>query len=144
MLENWKMLLQEEAAPLLVNLLLLKKMNELFEEERKTIRIDFLVRGICEKEVDGLLEDEGLYKMVYISPNLRWERLLGAPENEVRSILIEMMRAQGRNIAAVPDNISDSAIMRYIQTIQAEVCLCSLEEVEAFYHVVRDNNNSHS
>lgn len=133
-MKEWKMLLQEKEAPLSFNLLLLKKMNERFEEERKAIRIDFLVRGICEKEVDGLLEDQGLYKTIYISPNLRWERLLGADENEVRRILTEMMGGvQGKKFAAIPENISDSKIMECIQTVNDEYYLASIEEIESFF-----------
>jgi hypothetical protein len=46
---------------LINSLILLKEMNDLADNERLELRTDFLVRGICETEVDGLLEDETLY-----------------------------------------------------------------------------------
>ncbi|MDQ0246727.1 hypothetical protein J2S09_004331 [Bacillus fengqiuensis] len=132
-MEEWKMLLQEKDAPLLFNLLLLKKMNELFEEERKVIRIDFLVRGICEKEVDGLLEDKGLYKTAYISPNVRWGRLLNTDERNVRRVVIAMMdEAKNRKFAVIPENISDSKIMECIRMVHEGSFLVSMEEVDSF------------
>lgn len=131
-MEEWKMLLQEKEAPLLVNLLLLKKMNELFEEERKAIRIDFLVRGICEKEVDGLLEDGGLYDTAYISPNLRWERILATNESNARRILTAMMdEAKSQTFAVIPESISDSKIMECIRMVHAGSFLGSIEELKS-------------
>lgn len=143
-MEDWKMLLQKKEAPLLVNLLLLKKMNELFEEERKAIRTDFLVRGICEKEVDGLLEDEGLYKTAYISSNLRWERLLTANESSVRTIVTAMIgEAKNRAFAVIPEYISGLKTMECIRMINERPFLCSLEEVELCCHALMNSNNDY-
>ncbi|WP_078410314.1 type I restriction-modification system subunit M N-terminal domain-containing protein [Priestia abyssalis] len=131
-MEEWQVLLQENEAPLLINLLLLKKMNELFEAERKTIRTDFLVRGICVKEVDGLLEDEGLYKTYYISPDLRWENLLATNESNVQKLLTAMMKeAKSQKFAVIPDNISGSKIMECIRMVHEGSFLGSIEELKS-------------
>ncbi|HWO97100.1 MAG TPA: hypothetical protein VNM45_12300 [Bacillus sp. (in: firmicutes)] len=134
MMEEWKVLLQGKDSPLLYNLLLLKKMNEQFEEERKAIRLDFLVRGICEKEVDGLLEDRGLYGEAYISPHLRWERLLAADKSDLRRILRDMMdQSKNRTFAEIPESINDSKIVKCIQTVNEGDFLATIEEIESLF-----------
>ncbi|RDI47715.1 hypothetical protein [Falsibacillus pallidus] len=62
------------------DLLMLKMWNDDFKKERQEIRMDFLVRGICEREVDGLLEDPGLYNKIYLRPVIRWESIMKAAE----------------------------------------------------------------
>ncbi|MBL5767661.1 type I restriction-modification system subunit M N-terminal domain-containing protein [Heyndrickxia sporothermodurans] len=57
------------------DLLVLKIINDLFEKERREIRKDFLVRGICSKEVDGLIEEPEYFKGFYIPQSARWHNL---------------------------------------------------------------------
>jgi hypothetical protein len=45
-----------------------------FERERHALRTDYLIRGICEREVDGLLEDVGLYTC-YVPKEFRFSYL---------------------------------------------------------------------
>lgn len=59
------------------DLLVLKIINDLFEKERRAIREDFLVRGICSKEVDGLIEEPAYFNGVYIPKTARWHNLIG-------------------------------------------------------------------
>lgn len=58
------------------DLLVLKIINDLFEKERREIREDFLVRGICSKEVDGLIEEPEYFKGFYIPKSARWHNLI--------------------------------------------------------------------
>ncbi|MCR2821397.1 hypothetical protein [Lederbergia panacisoli] len=53
----------------------LKKRDELFQQERDELRTDFLLRGICEAEVDGLLDDPSLFPSLWLPETLRWETL---------------------------------------------------------------------
>ncbi|WP_051317019.1 hypothetical protein [Ectobacillus panaciterrae] len=52
----------------------MKRVKE-FERERALLRMDYLVRGICEREVDGLLDDPSLYKCGYIPKEFRFSFL---------------------------------------------------------------------
>nr|WP_283249434.1 type I restriction-modification system subunit M N-terminal domain-containing protein [Bacillus sp. FJAT-49736] len=60
----------------LIELLTLKLLSDQFEKERVEIRNDFLVRGICVKEVDELIEEPSYYKMAYIPNTARWNTLI--------------------------------------------------------------------
>ncbi|MEK3888485.1 hypothetical protein [Bacillus sp. FSL K6-3431] len=53
-------------------LLSLKERNDLFFRELEDLKMDFLLRGICEKEVDGLLEDPLLLPSTWLPEHLRW------------------------------------------------------------------------
>ncbi|MBS4206773.1 hypothetical protein [Bacillus sp. FJAT-50079] len=66
-----------------------KERNERFIQEQAEIRIDFLVRGICEKEVDGLLEDALLYPNSWLPSHLRWESLCQADEERLGELVAE-------------------------------------------------------
>ncbi|MFX3625355.1 MAG: hypothetical protein ACE3JP_15330 [Ectobacillus sp.] len=54
----------------------LKQKSVCFERERQVLRTDYLLRGICEKEVDGLLEEPALYSIQYIPKEERWESIM--------------------------------------------------------------------
>ncbi|MBW8350306.1 hypothetical protein K0H71_12740 [Bacillus sp. IITD106] len=54
---------------------ILKKRDEWFHRERDELRTDFLLRGICETEVDGLLDDPSLFPTSWLPETLRWESL---------------------------------------------------------------------
>ena len=53
-------------------LLILKVLNDVFQDERDELRTDFLLQGICEREVEALLDEPGLYQSIYLPLNLRW------------------------------------------------------------------------
>ncbi|MBS4218934.1 hypothetical protein KHA96_11470 [Bacillus sp. FJAT-49711] len=56
----------------------LKKRDEMFQQERDEMRTDFLLRGICEAEVDGLLDDPSLFPTLWLPETLRWEAFIEA------------------------------------------------------------------
>lgn len=72
------MIQMNEQTPLFDFLTLLKKKNDLFYQERAEMRTDFLLRGICEKEVDGLLNDPSLFPTSWLPETLCWDFLLEA------------------------------------------------------------------
>ncbi|MBP1915502.1 hypothetical protein [Lederbergia galactosidilytica] len=60
---------------------LLKDRDKQFQEERQQLRADFLVRGICDKEVDGLLEDPSLFPKTWLPRHLQWDAICAAEED---------------------------------------------------------------
>ena len=76
---------------LINSLISLKEMNDLADNERLELRTDFLVRGICEAEVDGLLEDETLYSRTRFPEHLRWDciRVAGSLQMDLIAGAIE-------------------------------------------------------
>ncbi|WP_433749078.1 hypothetical protein [Falsibacillus pallidus] len=90
--ELWKRLHDEGlTVKVFCELLMLKLWDEDFRTERQEIRMDFLVRGICEREVDGLLEDPGLYRKTYLPPACRWESIKKAMEEEGDQLIFEFI-----------------------------------------------------
>ncbi|MCJ7840601.1 hypothetical protein MUB24_06695 [Lederbergia sp. NSJ-179] len=59
----------------------LKEKDAQFQKERAELRADFLIRGICEKEVDGLLEDPSLFPKTWLPLHLRWDSLREAGDH---------------------------------------------------------------
>ncbi|GIN69711.1 hypothetical protein J14TS2_01860 [Bacillus sp. J14TS2] len=59
----------------------LKERDKQFQQDKQEIRADFLVRGICEKEVDGLLEDPALFPETWLPLHLRWNAISAADGN---------------------------------------------------------------
>ena len=53
-------------------LLIHKVLNDVFQDERDDLRTDFLLQGICEREVEALLDEPGHYQSIYLPLNLRW------------------------------------------------------------------------
>ncbi|MGV3464550.1 MAG: hypothetical protein ACO1OT_04575 [Heyndrickxia sp.] len=74
-LERCKLMLNQQHLALVIDMLSLKLLSDQFENERIEIRNDFLVRGICEKEVDGLIEEPSYYKIKFVPINARWNHL---------------------------------------------------------------------
>ncbi len=74
-LEKCKLILDRHQLDFVIDMISLKLISDQFEKERIEIRNDFLVRGICEKEVDGLIEDPSYYKSKYVPKNARWNYL---------------------------------------------------------------------
>lgn len=70
-------------------LLLLKEKNESFYEELNNVKMDYLMRGICAKEVDGLLEEPSLFPSTWIPRHLRWESILHAKGQHLTNLLAE-------------------------------------------------------
>lgn len=84
-LEKCVLILGKKQLPIVVELITLKLMSDQFEKERIEIRNDFLVRGICAKEVDGLIEEPSYYKM-FIPKHARWNHLKYEKEQLVHCI----------------------------------------------------------
>ncbi|KEK23261.1 hypothetical protein [Bacillus gaemokensis] len=60
-------------------LLQLKHHNKLFRKMYQELRADFLVRGICEREVDWIIKESKDYKSYYLPKALRWDFLRKNP-----------------------------------------------------------------
>ncbi|SDY96164.1 HsdM N-terminal domain-containing protein [Bacillus sp. 166amftsu] len=60
-------------------LLQLKHHNENFKKVCQELRADYLVRGICEREVDGIIKESKEYKMYELPKVLRWDFLRKNP-----------------------------------------------------------------
>lgn len=70
-----KKILGDENLSVIIELLVFKYLNDQFEKERNEIRQDFLLRGICSNEVNGLIEEETLYQTYFIPKTCRWNFL---------------------------------------------------------------------
>lgn len=74
-LEKCRLMLEMRQLAFAIEMTTLKLLNDQFEMERMDIRNDFLVRGICMKEVDGLMEEPSYYQMKFIPKHARWNYL---------------------------------------------------------------------
>ncbi|WP_459502355.1 group-specific protein [Bacillus sp. C1] len=63
----------------IVCLLQLKRHNETFKEVYKELRADYLVRGICEREIDEIIKESKEYNMYDVPKVLRWDFLRNHP-----------------------------------------------------------------
>ncbi|MFD0770155.1 group-specific protein [Bacillus sp. CGMCC 1.60114] len=53
----------------------LKEYSQQFSKVKQEVRVDYLIRGICEREVDILVEQNKQVADLYIPKMLRWEFL---------------------------------------------------------------------
>ncbi|MEN1936522.1 group-specific protein [Paenibacillus sp. 102] len=60
-------------------LLQLKHHSEVFQKVKQQLRVDYLVMGICEREVDGVIKESKEYKMYELPKVLRWDFLRENP-----------------------------------------------------------------
>ncbi|PKJ55573.1 group-specific protein [Bacillus sp. SN10] len=60
-------------------LLQLKKCSETFEQIRMELRNDYLIRGICEREVDEVVRGSKEYEMHFLPKALQWNFLRENP-----------------------------------------------------------------
>ncbi|CAM4164680.1 hypothetical protein [Lederbergia lenta] len=74
---------------LAIFLLVLKEKSDLFYEEHENVKMDFLMRGICVNEVDGLLEDPSLFPSTWLPRHLRWESILHTKGQQLTILLSE-------------------------------------------------------
>ncbi|MDZ5610037.1 group-specific protein [Bacillus pseudomycoides] len=63
----------------IVCLLQLKHHNASFKKVYQELRADYLVRGICEREVDGIIKESKEYKKYDVPRVLRWDFLRNNP-----------------------------------------------------------------
>lgn len=63
----------------IVCLLQLKHYNEEFNKVYQELRADYLVSGICEQEVDGIIKESKEYEIYYLPKVLRWDFLRENP-----------------------------------------------------------------
>lgn len=63
----------------MVCLLQLKHYRKVFQKVYQELRADYLVRGICEREVDGIIKESKKYKMYDLPKVLRWDFLRDNP-----------------------------------------------------------------
>ncbi|WP_410983103.1 group-specific protein [Bacillus cereus] len=63
----------------IVCLLQLKHHSEGFQKMYQELKADYLVRGICEREVDGIIKESKEYKMYDVPRVLRWDFLRNHP-----------------------------------------------------------------
>jgi hypothetical protein len=59
----------------------LKRKNDLFRRVKLEKRNEYLIQGICEREVDKLLEHAEMFGSLYIPVKERWELFLSIEEN---------------------------------------------------------------
>ncbi|EMY4795948.1 MULTISPECIES: group-specific protein [Bacillus cereus group] len=60
-------------------LLQLKKCSETFEQIQKQLRNDYLIRGICEREVDEVIMGSKEYETYFLPKVLQWNFLREHP-----------------------------------------------------------------
>ncbi|MED1619969.1 hypothetical protein [Bacillus pseudomycoides] len=70
-------------------LLQLKHHSEMFQKVYQELRVDYLVRGICEREVDGVINESKEYKMYDLPKALRWD-LLRANPSSIENVCTEL------------------------------------------------------
>ncbi|WP_369903279.1 group-specific protein [Bacillus manliponensis] len=63
----------------IICLLQLKSHNEEFNKVCQELRADYLVRGICEREVDKIIKESKEYETYYLPKVLRWDFLRENP-----------------------------------------------------------------
>jgi hypothetical protein len=127
---------EKENRSALFNLMIIKKINERFEQERNMIRADFLLRGICEKEVDGLLEERGLYETWYISPHLRWEVFQHASGQTIQSVFQQAMEELPYNkFKQVSEYVSARKLAQFVHWLNEKSLPYSLHEIEKAYEL---------
>ncbi|MEY8350991.1 group-specific protein [Bacillus cereus] len=64
----------------IVCLLQLKQYNEVFKKVYQELRADYLVRGICEREVDGIIKESKEYKLYDLPKVLKWDFIRNNPK----------------------------------------------------------------
>ncbi|MDD1369974.1 group-specific protein [Bacillus sp. MHSD17] len=57
----------------------LKKCSETFQQMKIQLRNDYLIRGICEREVDEVVRGSKEYAMHFLPKALQWNFLRGNP-----------------------------------------------------------------
>lgn len=57
----------------------LKKYSETFQQIQMQLRNDYLIRGICEREVDEVVRGSKEYEIHFLPKVLRWNFLKGNP-----------------------------------------------------------------
>jgi hypothetical protein len=131
----------EENQAVLFNLMIIKKINERFEHERKMIRAAFLLRGICEKEVDDLLEDRGLYETWYVPPHLRWEVFQHAGEQTIQSVFQQAMKELPYNkFKHVSECITAKKLTEWVHWLNGKFAPYSLHKIEKAYELYEERN----
>ncbi|KFN04027.1 group-specific protein [Bacillus clarus] len=63
----------------IVCLLQLKQCSEKFKKVRQELRTDYLIKGICEREIDGIIKGSKGYEKYYVPKVLQWDFLRRNP-----------------------------------------------------------------
>ncbi|MGE6258520.1 type I restriction-modification system subunit M N-terminal domain-containing protein [Heyndrickxia sporothermodurans] len=95
-----KKILGDENLSVIIELLVFKYLNDQFEKERNEIRQDFLLRGICSNEVNGLVEEETLYQMYFIPKTCRWnffKSIIIKDEINFKKIIVQIFELNRKN-----------------------------------------------
>ncbi|PEE44590.1 group-specific protein [Bacillus pseudomycoides] len=79
-------------------LLQLKHHNEVFQKVQQQLRVDYLVRGICEREVDGIIRESKEYKMYDLPKVLRWDFLRENP-SMIESVCTKLFGYERLNLS---------------------------------------------
>lgn len=111
---------------IILDLFLLKLLNDQFETERLEIRQDFLLQGICSREVDGLIDEPNYYKSYYIPKMLRWNYV----KKQVTSIYEALEEIVGKDMGNLI--INNSTSNSHVQSFQIKklfelLDVCDLE-----------------
>ncbi|MDM5155494.1 hypothetical protein QUF88_17315 [Bacillus sp. DX1.1] len=60
-------------------LLQIKQHSETFQKVQRELKCDYLIRGICEREVEGLIQESEQYEVYYVPKVLHWDFLRRNP-----------------------------------------------------------------
>ena len=124
------------------DILVLKILNEIFENERQDIRQDFLLRGICSTEVDNLIDDPAYYQFIYIPKLVRWQQLKNIQHNNwtfITHALQTIIENNPIDITPLPyraQNINPYQMKQLVETIDVCDFQMSKEKTEAIFKAI--------
>ncbi|GIN37836.1 type I restriction-modification system subunit M N-terminal domain-containing protein [Heyndrickxia oleronia] len=124
------------------DILVLKILNDIFENERQNIREDFLLRGICSTEVDNLIDDPAYYQFMYIPKLVRWQQIKTTQHNDwtfIAQALQTIIDSNQINIPPLPhraQNINSYQMKQLVELIDVCNFQMSKEKTEAIFKVI--------
>ncbi|MGE7883525.1 group-specific protein [Bacillus sp. NPDC094077] len=81
-------------------LLQLKKCSEMFQQVQIQLRDDYLVRGICEREVDEVVRGSKEYEIHFLPKVLRWNFLKNNP-HMIEKICEDLFAYKALNLTGI-------------------------------------------
>lgn len=124
------------------DVLVLKILNDIFENERQDIRQDFLLRGICSSEVDNLIDDPAYYQFIYIPNLVRWQQLKNIQHNDwtfIAHALQTIIDSNPINIPLLPhraQNINFYQMKQLVEIIDVCDFQMSKEKTEEIFKAI--------
>ncbi|HDR7795121.1 TPA: group-specific protein [Bacillus luti] len=81
-------------------LLQLKKCSETFGQIQIQLRNDYLVRGICEREVDGVVRGSKEYETYFLPKVLQWDFLKNNP-HLIEKVCVDFFAYKALNLTEI-------------------------------------------